>query len=303
MTPSPSSSPGSPSTYGPERRALLACIGRFGLAKTTLDDVAREAGLLAGHALPLLRRQARDRAPRGRRRARAHRRASWSTPRRGAPTFADAVVARRRHRGARARAATTRCSSCSRTSPRRCSATSRSAPATACSIAVGDAHRAGVRPLARPTPTRPAPATGWRASCAPTCSCPNPPIDLTDPAAARAFLEQFVIPGLERKQEAMTADHSEHHRSRRHQRPRRDPRRSPTPTSTRSCTRCSADADAIFTWDYERSRARAREALREGEDVAVERATDLDWTIEVDQEKVVVAQPGARTAIGDGRWT
>jgi hypothetical protein len=26
---------------------------------------------------------------------------------------------------------------------------------------------------------------------------PHPPIDFTDPTAARAFLEQFVIPGLE----------------------------------------------------------------------------------------------------------
>ena len=32
-----------------------------------------------------------------------------------------------------------------------------------------------------------------------------------------------------------------------------------------------ADADAIFTWDYERSRPALGEALREGEDVAVER--------------------------------
>ena len=26
------------------REAALACIGRFGLAKTTIDDIAREAG-------------------------------------------------------------------------------------------------------------------------------------------------------------------------------------------------------------------------------------------------------------------
>ena len=32
-----------------------------------------------------------------------------------------------------------------------------------------------------------------------------------------------------------------------------------------------ANADAVFTWDYERSRTAARQALREGQDVAVER--------------------------------
>ena len=37
--------------------AALACIARQGTAKTTLDDVAREAGLQPGHGLPGLPRR------------------------------------------------------------------------------------------------------------------------------------------------------------------------------------------------------------------------------------------------------
>ena len=44
--------------------------------------------------------------------------------------------------------------------------------------------------------------------------------------------------------------------------------------------------------------ARARQALREGEDVAVERETDLPWDTEVDQEKVVLANATANAADG-----
>ena len=170
-----------PSTYGPATRPS-SCIGRFGLAKTTIDDIAREAGLLPGHALPLLRRQAGDRAP-----ARSPP-SSTASPQslvdagRAAPTFADAVVARRSSRRRASCAGTTRCSSCSRTNRKRCSATSRSAPATACSsrsatriapafdrwLAPDDAHACGRLARAR--------------RCARTCSCrtrrstsPTPP--------------------------------------------------------------------------------------------------------------------------------
>ena len=71
------------------RDAALACIGRFGLAKTTIDDIAREAGCSPGHALPLLRRQARDRRRRGRRPSTPASPRSSSTPdapRRRSPT-------------------------------------------------------------------------------------------------------------------------------------------------------------------------------------------------------------------------
>ena len=48
--------------------------------------------------------------------------------------------------------------------------------------------------------------------------------------------------------------------------------RSPTPTSTRPSTRSKDNADAIFTWDYEKGAAPgAQQAVREGQDVAVER--------------------------------
>ena len=219
---------------------MLVCIARFGLAKTTLDDVAREAGLLAGHALPLLRRQARRScAARGRRRARPHHRGRRSTAGRAEPTFADAVVARRRHRRARARAITTRCSSSSRTNRKRSSATSRSVPATASSSR--SATRSRPRSTAGCPPTTRDRAGDWLARLvrsyvldARTRRSTSP-----TPVAARAFLARARDPRL--SNESRNHDDYRHSRSSVATTSTTSTRssRSPTPTSTRSRTRCA----------------------------------------------------------------
>ena len=64
-------------------------------------------------------------------------------------------------------------------------------------IAVGDAIAPAFDRWLEPRGRDRAPATGWRASCARTCSCLDPPIDFTDTTAARSFLERLVIPGLD----------------------------------------------------------------------------------------------------------
>ena len=75
---------------------------------------------------------------------------------------------------------------------------------------------------------------------------------------------------------------------------------SPTPTSTRSQHAVRADADAIFTWDYERSRP-ALVKLYEKAKTSQWNANDLPWDIEVDQEKV--ARENQNQNGIDRRWT
>ena len=184
---------------GPRRRtgpsgAVLACIGRFGLAKTTIDDIAREAGCSRATLYRYF-----DGKPEIVRSAvvAEHERIAGVVVAagRGAATFADAVVAAVVDRGARAARRTTRCSSSSPTSPKQCSATSRSARATVVLIAVGDAIAPAFDRWL--TPDDAIRAGDWLARIVRSyVLMPHPPIDLTDPTAARAFLEQFVIPGL-----------------------------------------------------------------------------------------------------------
>ncbi|HET9729808.1 MAG TPA: ferritin-like domain-containing protein, partial [Acidimicrobiia bacterium] len=50
-----------------------------------------------------------------------------------------------------------------------------------------------------------------------------------------------------------------------------------------------ANLDAIFTWDYDRSRAPLVKLYEKAKTSQWNATTDLDWSIEVDQEKVVVA--------------
>ena len=50
-----------------------------------------------------------------------------------------------------------------------------------------------------------------------------------------------------------------------------------------------ADADAIFTWDYERSRPALVKLYEKAKKSQWNVTTDLDWDIDVDQEAVVVA--------------
>ena len=55
-----------------------------------------------------------------------------------------------------------------------------------------------------------------------------------------------------------------------------------------------AEADAIFTWDYEQSRpAAASSSTRRPRRRSGTPTTDLDWSTDVDQEAVVHREPGA----------
>ena len=87
------------------------------------------------------------------------------------------------------------------------------------------------------------------------------------------------------------------HRPGRRQRPRGHPRRSSTPTSTRRSTRCKDNADAIFTWDYEKGARPALNKLYEKAKTSQWNGeTDLPWDTDVDQEQVVAAN-----AVANGR--
>ena len=272
--------------------ALLACIARFGLAKTTLDDVAREAGLLARHALPLLRRQARrscgapspssssgSRAPRS---TAAHERVD--VRRRGGRA--------RRHRRARARRITARCSSCSRTSP------SDPRPARVRS------RRPRPRPRRRRARTR---VRRWLrdddAHARRRLDRPCPPVLRLDarthrsisptPSRRATSSRSSSIPG------SAPTSRTGAHDGRPHleiigradvERPRSDPRDHQHRRRRDRRTRCTPNADAIFTWDYERSRP-ALGKLYEKAKTSQWNANDLPWDIEVDQEKVVGREP------------
>jgi hypothetical protein len=50
-----------------------------------------------------------------------------------------------------------------------------------------------------------------------------------------------------------------------------------------------AESDSIFTWDYERSRPALSKLYEKAKKSQWNAATDLDWSIEVDQPKVVMA--------------
>jgi hypothetical protein len=50
-----------------------------------------------------------------------------------------------------------------------------------------------------------------------------------------------------------------------------------------------AEADALFTWDYEQSRPALVKLYEKAKTSQWNATTDLDWSIEVDQEKVVLA--------------
>ncbi|GIU87336.1 MAG: hypothetical protein KatS3mg009_1851 [Acidimicrobiia bacterium] len=50
-----------------------------------------------------------------------------------------------------------------------------------------------------------------------------------------------------------------------------------------------ANLDAVFTWDYERSRPALVKLYEKAKTSQWNASTDLDWSIEVDQEQVVLA--------------
>jgi hypothetical protein len=53
-----------------------------------------------------------------------------------------------------------------------------------------------------------------------------------------------------------------------------------------------ANLDAVFTWDYERSRAPLVKLYEKAKTSQWNASTDLDWSIDVDQEAVVLANAG-----------
>ena len=154
---------------------------------------------------------------------------------------------------------------------------------------LAQAARVGPRappPLPRPT-TRP---RSWGSGCARVVlvhlRSPGSPTDTTDLAAVRRLVEQLpaarprparrsptrhrvsrLTPGAtdpcrptKRSSAAATSTTSR----------RSSP--SPTPTSTSPIHAVKDNADAIFTWDYEKgARPALEQALREGQDLAVER--------------------------------
>ena len=180
------------------REAVLACIGRFGLAKTTIDDIAREAGcsratlyryfdgkpeIVAGALVAEFDRITAVVVGAGR----------------AAPTLADAVVAvvvagareLREHDALQFLLAH---------EPEAVLGHLAFGPGDRVLVAVGDAVAPAFdRWLSSDDATR---AGDWLARLLRSyVLMPHPPVDFTDPAAARAFLEQLVVPGLEASRE------------------------------------------------------------------------------------------------------
>jgi hypothetical protein len=58
-----------------------------------------------------------------------------------------------------------------------------------------------------------------------------------------------------------------------------------------------SESDALFTWDYEQSRPALVKLYEKAKTSQWNAATDLDWSIEVDQEKVVLANAEANPAL------
>jgi AcrR family transcriptional regulator len=174
--------------------AVLTCIGRFGLAKTTIDDIAREAGCSRATLYRYF-----DGKPEIVRRAVAAERERVAglvvEAGRSAPTFSDAVVAvvvtaareLRNHDALQFLLAH---------EPEAVLGHLAFGPGDRVLIAVGDAMAPAFdRWLSPADATR---AGDWLARVVRSyVLMPHPPIDFTDPSTARAFLEQLVIPGLE----------------------------------------------------------------------------------------------------------
>src|SRR4051812_44042004 len=59
-----------------------------------------------------------------------------------------------------------------------------------------------------------------------------------------------------------------------------------------------AEADALFTWDYERSRPALVKLYEKAKTSQWNAETDLDWSIEVDQAEVVLANQAQMTGGG-----
>src|SRR5207248_9693874 len=60
----------------------------------------------------------------------------------------------------------------------------------------------------------------------------------------------------------------------------------------------TADIGTIFTWDYERSRVPLMKLYEKAKTSQWNASTDLDWSVDVDIEKVVLANMAQNTANG-----
>ena len=175
------------------RDAALVCVGRFGLAKTTVDDIAREAScsratlyryydgksaILRAAVVAELERVTTALVDAGR----------------NAPTFADAVVAVV-VRGASEVRGHDALQFLLAHEPEAVLGHLAFVPGDRVLVTVGDAIAPAFdRWLSSEGCTR---AGDWLARLVRAYALmPHPPVDLTDPTAARGFLESLVIPGL-----------------------------------------------------------------------------------------------------------
>jgi len=182
-----------PDTGGRIRDAALVCIGRFGLAKTTVDDIAREAGCSRAtlyryfDGKPAIVRAAvaaeRDRVV-----------AALVELGRAAPTFTDAVVAVCVE-AARELRAHDALQFLLAHEPEAVLGHLAFGPGDRVLVAAGDAVAPAFdRWLSPDAATR---AGDWLARLLRSyVLMPRPPVDFTDPIAARTFLELLVLPGL-----------------------------------------------------------------------------------------------------------
>jgi AcrR family transcriptional regulator len=175
------------------REAVLACIGRFGLSKTTIDDIAREAGCSRATLYRYF-----DGKPEIVRSAvvAEHDRIAGVVVEAGraAPTFADAIVAVV-VAGARELRGHDALQFLLAHEPDAVLGHLAFGPGDRLLIAVGDAVAPAFdRWLAPDDATR---VGDWLARVVRSyVLMPQPPIDFTHAVTARPFLEQFVIPGL-----------------------------------------------------------------------------------------------------------
>jgi AcrR family transcriptional regulator len=175
------------------RAAVLACIGRFGLAKTTIDDIAREAGCSRATLYRYF-----DGKPEIVRSAvvAEHERIGGIVvdAGRAAPTFADAVVAVV-VAGARELRGHDALQFLLAHEPDAVLGHLAFGPGDRLLIAVGDVVAPAFdRWLTPDDATR---AGEWLARVVRSyVLMPQPPIDFTDAVTARRFLEPLVVPGL-----------------------------------------------------------------------------------------------------------
>jgi AcrR family transcriptional regulator len=175
------------------RDAVLVCVGRFGLAKTTVDDIAREAGCSRATLYRYY-----DGKPAILRAAVAAELERVTTALvdtgRDEPTFADAVVAVV-VRGARELRAHDALQFLLAHEPEAVLGHLAFVPGDHVLVVVGDAIAPAFdRWLPPDARTR---AGDWIARLLRAYALmPHSPVDLTDPITARPFLTRLVVPGL-----------------------------------------------------------------------------------------------------------